>query len=327
MKSKFYIYFLLVFSVLFSCKDVLEEDISNKEIKLYSPSNNFKSGSFKQTFWWEEIEGVRKYQLEIVSLSEVKRNNGIAYDTIALLFDTMATKNKITLPLKPGFFQWRVRGHNAGYKSNYSETRMFEIDSATIDGQDIVMIRPESTDKIYRKKGQSSYLLEWFHLEGAKQYLIEVETGGTVTSETVPATQTKYTVNFKVQNEEYKVTVQGKSNQLFSNKSSAYTFEYDAINPPIAELDSVDTKSPVIVTWGLKDDVNSSDIVKFRFSYTVGTSTAEKIKDINVVDGQLKYSSDEIIGNANEKVTYTVTSYDRAGNFAKTPAKTFTISQ
>lgn len=122
--------FLITASVLFilqSCKDIIEQDISNAKLNIVSPIDNYRSDSYQVTFWWDEVEGAQKYRIQIAIPS---------FDSLQVLsIDTAITDVKYVLTLFPGRYQWRIRAENGNSYTSFI-TRNLTIDSnTTLTGQ------------------------------------------------------------------------------------------------------------------------------------------------------------------------------------------------
>jgi hypothetical protein len=160
--SKTSLLILVVVLIISSCEDLVEKDITDSELILVAPGDNLRTPYSTQTFWWEEFEGARAYTLQVVSPS---------FESIELIFaDTTITKNKFTLNLLPGKFEWRVKAQNGYYSGKYS-TRTLQIDS-TLDmkGQKVSLISPAEDSYLNSR----SILLTWQKLYNADTYNIEV---------------------------------------------------------------------------------------------------------------------------------------------------------
>lgn len=112
MKHTFF-YFIIqsivITSLLASCADFFEEDISDKTIQVICPSDNALITSNKLSFAWSEEEGVEKYHVIIVSPSFDNAQHFIC--------DTILSSHKMELQLPKGDYQWSIQAENFGYKS------------------------------------------------------------------------------------------------------------------------------------------------------------------------------------------------------------------
>ena len=98
--------------ILGSCSIIFEEDLSDEVVYVIMPADGTDSDYHPQLFWWETVEGVIKYNLQIVE--------GDFSNPYALVADTNVAGDKFEIELVPGAYEWRIRGWN-----NYSETEYF----------------------------------------------------------------------------------------------------------------------------------------------------------------------------------------------------------
>jgi hypothetical protein len=147
---------------LSSCEDIIEKDITKKELVLIAPGDNLRTSIASQTFWWEELAGARTYNLQIVSPS---------FESVeTVLADTVLTKNKFLINLYPGKFEWRLKAQNGSYESAYI-LRSIEIDS-TLDLKTQKAILMSPSDEAYLNS--ASILFRWKKLYNADTYNIEI---------------------------------------------------------------------------------------------------------------------------------------------------------
>ena len=110
MKLRIVIVVLALFSL--SCEDVVTPSLRDKTVKLLAPANNVVSRDSVQTFYWGELEDSLRYQLQVVSPR---------FDSIVRLeTDTITTRNRLTLQLRPDVYEWHVRALNSGSASKFS---------------------------------------------------------------------------------------------------------------------------------------------------------------------------------------------------------------
>ena len=117
---------LLLFPLLFfvsSCtKDFIVKDIKNATLTINAPSDSAKTPVNTITFWWDELDGAEKYNLQIVkpNFSSITQ----------LIVDTNITTNKFNHTFAPGTYQWRIKATNAGGSTAYI-IRTLVIDSTS----------------------------------------------------------------------------------------------------------------------------------------------------------------------------------------------------
>lgn len=160
MKKLFTI--LILLTIVISCKKWVSEDISELSTQLLSPSNNHQDSIQNQQFWWEEVEGANEYQIQIVSP---------AFDSVVTsAVDSIVDGTSLNLTLLPGTYQWRVRGVNNDYESQW-DTRSFTIKSTvSLTGQNIIISTPTSG----LNTNVLNHTITWNSLASASSYLIDV---------------------------------------------------------------------------------------------------------------------------------------------------------
>jgi hypothetical protein len=104
----------VILTLLVSCETATERELSGIQPILLAPMNNTVTTDTMQTFYWETLNGASTYQLQVVSPR---------FDSmIRLIDDTIITKNRFTIDMPAGEFQWRVRASNNSGPSAYSDT-------------------------------------------------------------------------------------------------------------------------------------------------------------------------------------------------------------
>lgn len=153
---------LLVLSLLSSCKEIIEPDISKKAVTLKSPGDSVTFTSLSPTFSWEPVEDATKYNIQIASPSFAK---------VTTLIDTVVSKTQFTKQLFAGRFQWRVRAQNVNYLTDFCATRYFVIDSTLdITKQKVLLSNPLLNSYI----NTATVNFTWQSLSMAKTYSIKV---------------------------------------------------------------------------------------------------------------------------------------------------------
>jgi len=164
MKDYKWIWFLCVTCILiYTCKpDFIEIDLSDKQVVLLSPSDNYQTSTLTQTFWWEYTEGALGYELQIVSPSFA--------NTTQLILNISTDSTRFDYTLNPGSYEWRVRAYNGSSTTAYT-TYSIKIDSTgSVSSQVLVLISP--VDNIITN--QMSHTFKWDTLYNADDYRFEI---------------------------------------------------------------------------------------------------------------------------------------------------------
>lgn len=156
---------MLLILCISSCDDVFETDIESKSIRLLSPADSMTSISNLVYFSWETLEGAEKYNFQIVS-------NNFA-NPLLYICDSNVTSNFISYVLPPGNYQWRVKGVNFGYSTNYSY-RSFKINLSN----DISAIIPQIiTPEFGDTTNKTLFYFKWNSVPYAVDYRYELWKG------------------------------------------------------------------------------------------------------------------------------------------------------
>jgi len=161
-KVKHSLLFLITGMLFCSCEDFIESDIEHEPIQLLAPANNLTTIQLTHTFWWDFVDGVEVYNMQLVE--------GTFSSAIRLVLDTTISKNKFDLTLSPGSFQWRVRGKNNGGETDYATFNLIIDSTLDISSLQVVLTNP-STNFI---TNSTSVAFSWSALLNADDYLVEV---------------------------------------------------------------------------------------------------------------------------------------------------------
>lgn len=147
---------------LLSCDDFFEVDIRNENISLVVPANGIETDIVSQVFRWEELEGASSYRLMIVTPDFA--NAG------ALLLDTLITENSFAKTLIPGSFEWRVRGENSVYQTDWSSAKFTIFATEDLARQSVSLSSPAEN----YFTSQTVLSVRWDALYNADSYEIRV---------------------------------------------------------------------------------------------------------------------------------------------------------
>ena len=247
-KAKIIQRLLVLISILtvFSCKSIIEEDITGKQVSINSPTASSMLESYNQTFWWNPMDGITKYEVLLVTKSFT--------DIQKLIFDTLVTGTKFKYTLSPGEYEWRIRGVNGNYKSDYSGSK-FTILVSDIKKQYVTLSSPVNTNST----NTNPLVLSWLSLYGADGYRIQIDKTNSFTTAMVVNT-----------------TTPGTSYTLASPQETTYYWRVKAFN---SASDSSLWSSVNSFTY----DITAPDKV-------VLTSPANNLTDANTKTGTLKWT-------------------------------------
>jgi hypothetical protein len=158
-----------------SCDDILETDLSDDMVTLRLPADGItQSDSVAVSFWWEELEGASKYELQIVSPDNINPQS--------LVLDTLVTKTQFSVSLPAGQYQWCVRGVNSGYKTEFICRTIAITETAPEPPKDVVALRlPANAVEL---TGPRTVNFSWDAYAGADEYNLLIESPGHQSPET-----------------------------------------------------------------------------------------------------------------------------------------------
>ncbi|WP_299676098.1 hypothetical protein [uncultured Dokdonia sp.] len=160
-----------VFGVLlfYSCEDILSvPDISEDLITLIAPTDDAVLENPEVTFTWEEIEFADQYQIQVATPNFAEANQ-VVLDTI--LGDSLQSFRSFTTNLISSNYQWRVRGLNDNFQTDYT-TQSFEVDTPNteinLSDQMVTILAPEDNFET----SETMIQLSWEEIEEASIYRI-----------------------------------------------------------------------------------------------------------------------------------------------------------
>lgn len=248
-KTKILFAICLVFMI--SCNVVFEEDLSNKSIALYSPTDSLNTPVKTHTFWWSEVEFATYYQLQIVSSSFDEPDY--------LVLDTAVSKNSFVFQLLPGNYQWRVSAGNSTSSTKYKTHSLTVDTSRDISYERVILISPAEN----HATNQNSLDFSWNSLYAADYYQFSIEKESIV----IHLTETESTainVDISQYQGDYKWNVKA-INEYSSTQNSTNSFEVDTV-PPLGptliepENNSIQSNGTIAFSWerNLKNSVYDS---------------------------------------------------------------------
>jgi hypothetical protein len=298
------------------CNTFFEQDISNRTVNLISPAAGISTDVKSQTFLWESVDGASQYRLQIVTPS-FDSAKVLVMDT--LLMDTTGTANKIKVTLYPSDFEWRVRGENSAWKTNWTTSRFEIYSDSDLTRQKVNIVSPGLiTNTTYNGFG-------WDQLNMADSYSFVVykdRWDGILAVQ--PTLMTTTFLGIALSDGKYVWGVKAK-NPSSETPDMQKSLIVDTTPPAIAVLTSPSDSSVVIGTT-ISFVWNSSDMTSGIAQDTLKVFSDKGLKSL--VKSFVSNSKTATI-SFTDHITYywTVRSVDNAGNVSKvsSPFK-FTIN-
>lgn len=314
MHYKLLIVCLGIVIALYGCDEIIEKDISNENVSLLAPTDSVSSDVFNHTFWWEEVEGANKYQLQIVSPS---------FDSIARLeLDTTVSGTKFNYTIRaPGIYQWAVNARNENYETGFHiRTLIIRSDSSLVD-QPVILRNPD--DNTYTNDEQM--IFQWDVIPNADNYTLRTAPSehfsNPVLDTTIPANANSLTNNFEEGN--YYWQVKAASENGSSTKWSAIRqFAIDQTPPQPPEVNHNVNNRSVTFSWQRDSE---DQIAKDVLQVFINNSNLQiEESPFEITQPPLQKTVDSLTRGG--QYTYFIYSVDRAGNEgAPTDSASFTI--
>lgn len=303
------LYILIIGLLIFiGCDDFFEEDLNDKLVTLVAPANDLKTSNSSITFWWEEVDGAIKYNLQVVSPG---------FDAVErLVLDTNLTGTTYDAQLYPGSFEWRVKAFNSSSETPYTTYSLSVDSSLDLSGQSVILLSPESSCAT----NDTSIDFTWQEKPNAEYYTFRIKagdwsTGDDVISPTI-VTDNKITQSFEELDEgEYSWGVRAEnsiSSSLYANRS--ITIDHTAPQKPslTSPAQGATTGNDVTFTWSRPDE-SGSTITDSLYVSTDSTFIAEP--EIAIERTETSYPATfDVNTGSQQKYYWKVRSIDAAGN-------------
>ena len=168
---KKFIILIFALALIYSCEEIISvPDISEDFIVLLAPADGTVLEDTNVTLSWEEIEFADQYQIQVARPNFANANQ-VVLDTI--LGDSVQSFRSFSTVLPPNMYQWRVRGLNDNFQTDYT-TQSFEIDTLQTDvdisDQTVTIIAPANNAEI----PAGSINFNWEALTNATIYQLQI---------------------------------------------------------------------------------------------------------------------------------------------------------
>lgn len=303
MKSYLKILVTLLIVSLYSCEDILEDDISDDSISITYPLDNMIIEGNTVVFQWLELDGADSYRLQV-------------YKDSYISMDTTISENSFITQLNAGVYKWRVKGTNFAYETDYSFPVEFVMeDSEDLTNQQVNLLSPGNN--LYTNN--TSLFFTWDDIVTADSYTFELSKGNNSQEtiyfeENIQETQISVSENLFSDDAQYiwKVkAVNGVSESEYSERN----FYIDRVVPnqtqlvsPLNEAEFSD--SEVVFSWDSGSDVGD---VMSPLSYSFQLSTTSTFTS-NLTNVSVSNTSFSYVFTNSGVYYWRVLIHDQAGN-------------
>lgn len=282
-------------------KDFVVKKLEGKQVSIIAPANNLLTPDNDVIFWWEEMEGAEKYNLQIVkpNFSSVQK----------LIADTNISGTKFNIVLSPGSYQWRIKGVNNGGSSAYTTYNLTIDTSSNLSFQLVVPLTPVNN----YLTGNTSVSFSWNSIASAEKYQIQVVNSFSTIVKDTTTTLTSYTSSLA--GGAYTWKVRAMNDFSISQYNTPLTFTIDLAPPAVSVLFSPIHASSVKDTVSLKWIRNGTDTRYDSLYVSVDSAFTSIISTAKVYATQIKINAlNPLIPPASAYYWWRVKSIDSVGN-------------
>lgn len=164
--SNFLLLSTIIIILLYSCSEIISEDISEEQVTSILPSQDNVITTNTVNFKWSAVDGADEYQIQV---AKPNFTNPIEYT-----IDSLITETEISFALSPNNYQWRVRALNNISETVYTNPIDFEVDEIIeLTGQTVILNTPQN--EVYVNSIQANFT--WEYLSAADSYLFQLVRG------------------------------------------------------------------------------------------------------------------------------------------------------
>ena len=142
--------FVLVFFLIISCEDILEEvDISDRQVTIFAPLNNTMVNSNEVNFNWDRLEDATSYRFQLASPNFTETQQ-LVLDSIFQQDSLGNVSSQIQQTLLNGAYEWRIKAMNSGFETSYTTSNFM-----VIGDEDLDLIPPNTPELVAPTNGAS----------------------------------------------------------------------------------------------------------------------------------------------------------------------------
>lgn len=308
-KNTFCLYLSFIILSFCSCDDIIEKDLSHKNVDVLTPSNGITSSTYTQLFMWEDLKGASAYHLQIVKPDFLTIKEFVT--------DTIVHATSFSYTLKPGKYQWRIKGTNGSSSTSY-QVYDLTIDSTNdLTNQRVQLYTPANNSS----SNSLTQTFSWLNISSATNYLFQAFTvtnspiAGSLQSISSPTNTATFT--FPAEGiYKWRVYAQNATSSTVYSENTL-TIDTQVPDRPIVISpinDTTITGNPVALKWnsvtgatGYKVQVSTDSAFVSGTNATVTTN----IYNYSTLPGTKYYWHVKAIDDAGNESAYTSTYYFR----------------
>ena len=304
MKKRINILLAILTLFIFSCDDIIEEDIENDTIQTLFPTEGLLIEGNTVQFAWQALDGADDYRVQVINSNQL------------LVIDSLVTVTNISFVLNPGSYQWRVKGENFAYTTQYTFPVNFSVEASDdLTNQNVMLLTP--SNDFYTNN--TNIILTWSPIVSAEDYSLDVikNNGG---QETILQEINILNTNFTLPTNIFDVDAEYIWKIKALNSTSETSFSERTLF-----LDRQPPGQPSLVS---PSDLESFATATVNFNWTIGsdtgniqstrTNTLEISTDINfgtlLLSEDLESNSYQHIFADSDIYYWRILTFDAAGN-------------
>lgn len=152
------IIYIFCITLIYSCDDFFEKDISTEKVTLTTPVNGNSYTDSIIYFSWKEVKGATSYHIQVVTPSFANIQK--------LLFDSVTEKTTVNCEFTFGNYQWRVSALNTSYETNFS-TDSFNITEPLLVEDILIELKTPENAEV---KKNNNVEFEWIKNDESYKY-------------------------------------------------------------------------------------------------------------------------------------------------------------
>lgn len=269
---KCFIYGCVILCLLISCEEIVSvPDISEDMIEVIAPASGAVLEEGNITFSWEELEFANEYQLQIATPNFTEAAQ-VVVDTI--VGDSLQSSRNLTRTLSPEIYQWRIRGLNDNFETDYTTRNLEVLDTqAPLSEEVVTILTPEDN----LETEETVITFSWEEIATATQYRIlitDTADGSVFVEETT--TDLEITIDFIEGSYEYAIRAE---NDTENSPYTTQSLEVLSTQPPLSD--------EVLIILTPEDNLETSE-TSILFSWeALETANLYRILITDTADGSV----------------------------------------
>jgi len=249
---------LLFTFCFFTCDDILEVDISDEEIAIYSPQEGAVIEGTEVIFSWEILEDADQYTIQVFN------------EQNAIVLDSTVTSNIFEYnDLDEETYTWKMKAENFAYETDYTELMQFTLTpNFNLEEQEVSL---ESPDDNFYTNDISNNRFSWDDISTATTYdfeILDAETNTILYSEdNITLSELNIDDDIITEDDTYIWQVRA-NNETSSTEFSTRTFIVDTQEPSTASIsaptdsETFQIDEEISFEWAFDDEDNITSTIE-----------------------------------------------------------------